>query len=54
MKHAALSRPEVATYMQFLVENAQEVVPATGYHALSAEEYSEGLAQLRAVIGATD
>ena len=52
VKHAALSRPEVREYMEFLVENAQEVVPATGYHALSAEEYAEDLAQLRAVGGA--
>ena len=32
-------------------QNAQEVVPATGYQALSAEEYAEDLAQLRAVTG---
>lgn len=51
VKHAALSRPEVREYMEFLVENAQEVVPATGYHALSAEEYAEDMAELRAVGG---
>lgn len=51
VKHASLDRPEVRTYVEFLVENAQEVVPATGYHALSAEEYAADLAQLRSVTG---
>ena len=52
VKHASLARPEVRTYVEFLVENAQDVVPATGYRPLSAEEYAEDLAQLQAVTGA--
>ena len=51
VKHAALARDEVRTYVEFLVENAEEVVPATGYHALSPAEYSEDMAKLRAVGG---
>ena len=53
VKHAALARPEVRTYVEFLIENAQDVVPATGYHALSAAEYADDLARLRA-IGSSD
>jgi phosphate transport system substrate-binding protein len=51
VKHAALARPEVKAYMEFLVQNAQEVVPATGYHALTPEEYAEDMARLAAVTG---
>ena len=53
VKHAALARPEVRTYVEFLIENAEDVVPATGYHALSAAEYADDLARLRA-IGSSD
>lgn len=53
VKHAALARPEVRTYVEFLIENAEDVVPATGYHALSAAEYADDLARLRA-IGTSD
>ena len=51
VKHGALARPEVKAYMEFLVENAQDVVPATGYHALTPEEYAEDMAKLAAVTG---
>ncbi|MBT8478527.1 MAG: PstS family phosphate ABC transporter substrate-binding protein [Gemmatimonadetes bacterium] len=51
VKHAALARPEVKAYMEFLVENAQDVVPATGYHALTPAEYAEDMAKLAAVTG---
>lgn len=51
VKHAALARPEVETFVEFLVENAGEVVPATGYHALSPEEYAEDMAKIAAVTG---
>ena len=49
VKHAALSRPEVSGYITFLLQNAGELVPATGYHALSAGEYQEDLATIAAV-----
>lgn len=52
VKHAALARPEVKAYIEFLVQNAQEVVPATGYHALTPEEYAADMAKLAAVTGA--
>lgn len=52
VKHSALDRPEVKAYVEFLVENAQDVVPATGYHALTPEEYAEDMAKLSAVTGA--
>ncbi|MBT8461227.1 MAG: substrate-binding domain-containing protein, partial [Gemmatimonadetes bacterium] len=51
VKHAALARPEVKAYMEFLVENAQDVVPAKGYHALTPAEYAEDMAKLAAVTG---
>lgn len=51
VKHAALARPEVRSYVEFLVENAQDVVPATGYHALTPAEYAEDMAKLAAVTG---
>jgi phosphate transport system substrate-binding protein len=51
VKHAALARPEVKAYVEFLVENAQDVVPATGYHALTPAEYAEDMAKLAAVTG---
>lgn len=53
VKHSALARPEVKAYLEFLVQNAQEVVPATGYHALTPEEYAEDMAKLAAVTGGT-
>lgn len=51
VKHEALARPEVKAYIEFLVRNAQEVVPATGYHALTPEEYAADMAKLAAVTG---
>ena len=49
VRHTALARPEVKAYLEFLVGNAQQVVPATGYHALSAAEYADDMAKLRAL-----
>jgi len=48
VKHDALSRPAVRAFMEFTVENAPEVVPSTGYLALSAQEYAEDLQRLQA------
>lgn len=52
-KHAALARPEVRAYVEFMLGNAAELVPATGYHALSAEEYQEQLSAISAAAGAS-
>ncbi len=54
VSHSALARPEVMAYVEFLVQNAQEVVPTTGYHALTPEEYAADLAELTAVAAGSD
>lgn len=54
VKHASLARPEVKAYIEFLVQNAQEVVPATGYHALTPEEYAADMAKLSAALGGSN
>jgi phosphate transport system substrate-binding protein len=51
VKHAALARPEVKAYLEFMVQNAPTLVPATGYHPLSGEEYTADLAKLKAAAG---
>jgi phosphate transport system substrate-binding protein len=51
VKHAALARPEVKAYLEFTVQNARAVVPTTGYHPLTAEEYAADLAKLTAAAG---
>jgi len=54
VNHAALDRPEVKAYLEFMMENAPALVPATGYHPLAAEEYAAGLAKVRAAAGGSD
>lgn len=51
VKHSALARPEVRAYVDFMLSEAALLVPATGYHALSAEEYSEGMAIIAGAAG---
>ncbi len=51
VRHSALERPEVRAYVEFMLEEAPTLVPATGYHALSDEEYSSQLAQITAAAG---
>lgn len=51
VKHAALARPEVRSFVDFMLDNAAELVPSTGYHALSAEEYAAGLAEIAEAAG---
>jgi phosphate transport system substrate-binding protein len=46
VKKAALGRPVVQGFVQFFMENAEELVPATGYHPLRAEQYQQNLAGL--------
>lgn len=54
VKHAALGRPEVRAYVEFMLREAADLVPATGYHALSAAEYEEGLAQIVEATGGSN
>jgi phosphate transport system substrate-binding protein len=54
VRHAAVSRPEVRAYLEFLVGNAAEVVPSTGYHPLTAEEYVADMAKLTALTGGSN
>jgi phosphate transport system substrate-binding protein len=51
VKHDALARPEVHSFATFFLAQASRLVPSTGYHALSAEEYSDGLARLAEAAG---
>jgi len=43
VKESALQRPEVEAYVRFMLDNARELVPPTGYVPLSAEGYGEQL-----------
>jgi phosphate transport system substrate-binding protein len=52
VKHASLQRPEVRAYVEFMLENAPTLVPATGYHVLPDERYSEGLSRIAEAAGA--
>jgi phosphate transport system substrate-binding protein len=51
VKHAALARPEVNAFVTFLLTEAGELVPSTGYHPLSAQEYADALARVAAAAG---
>jgi len=53
VEHGALARPEVKAYVDFMLSNASELVPSTGYHALSASQYQEGLAAIAEAAGAS-
>lgn len=52
VKHSALQRPEVLAYVSFMLEEAPALVPSTGYHALTDEEYAASLASIREAAGA--
>ena len=54
VKHDALSRPEVKAYMDFMLSNASVLVPATGYHGLSEDQYQEGVAAITAALADLD
>ena len=54
VSHASMTRPEIKGYLEFLVGNAHEVVPSTGYHALSPEEYAADMAKLNALAGGSN
>lgn len=52
VKHAALDRPEVRAYVDYMLRFAPELVPATGYNALTAEEYQAEMDELPVASGA--
>jgi phosphate transport system substrate-binding protein len=52
VKHSALMRPEVLAYVSFMLEEADALVPSTGYHALTANEYAASLRTIREAAGA--
>lgn len=51
VSHAALARPEVRAYVDFMLEEAPMLVPATGYHALSEAEYAASLSAIATAAG---
>jgi len=51
VKHSSLARPEVLAYVSFMLEEAMTLVPSTGYHALSQDEYTASLATIREAAG---
>lgn len=51
LRNSALERPEVRAYVDFMLENASELVPSTGYHALRTEQYAEALQTVAGLAG---
>ena len=51
VKHSALERPEVRSYVDFMLRHAPELVPATGYRPLSREQYEEERRKIAAATG---
>jgi phosphate transport system substrate-binding protein len=47
VKRASLERPVVQAFVRFYMENAAELVPSTGYHALDAATYQENLTKIQ-------
>jgi phosphate transport system substrate-binding protein len=43
VKRSALDRPVVDGFVRFFMENAAELVPTTGYHAMDAGQYQQNL-----------
>ncbi|HUF68748.1 MAG TPA: PstS family phosphate ABC transporter substrate-binding protein [Longimicrobiales bacterium] len=48
---ASLQRPEVARFVEFYLEQGAELVPQTGYIALPASDYEQGLNRLAELTG---
>ena len=51
VRHSALAEPAVRAYVEFLLQNASELVPTTGYHALSEAEYQAALVEIGEAAG---
>lgn len=48
---SSLERPEALAFAEFILENADALVPSTGYHALPADRYQEQLQAVREAAG---
>jgi phosphate transport system substrate-binding protein len=53
-RRAAVDRPEMRAFLEFVFEGATTLVPSTGYHALAPEDYDSALRQVAAAAGAGD
>jgi phosphate transport system substrate-binding protein len=53
VRDTALKRPEVRDYVTHMLEEAPELVPMTGYRALSPEQYAASLRELGTAVGAS-
>lgn len=51
VKEGSLQRPEVLAFTEFMLENADVLVPSTGYHALQPDRYQEQLQAVREAAG---
>ncbi len=51
VRRDAMSRPEVQRFVTFYMENGAELIPTTGYVALSAAEYDENLSRVAEFAG---
>jgi phosphate transport system substrate-binding protein len=54
VKTASLQEPTVRRFVDFALESASQVVPATGYHPLQPERYQEALGRVEAVVSGGD
>ena len=48
---SALQRPEVRSFLQFYMNNAEELVPQTGYVPLDSSAYQQNLQQVQQLAG---
>ena len=51
MKGSALARPEVRSFVEFYMNQAEELVPAAGYVPLSATDYDQNLSRIDELAG---
>jgi len=51
VRSGALERPEVREYVTHMLQQAPELVPVTGYRALTSEQYARSLQELEAPVG---
>jgi phosphate transport system substrate-binding protein len=48
---SSLQRPEILAFAEFILREGEAVIPATGYHALPATQYTEQLEAVREAAG---
>lgn len=51
VRDSALERPEVMAFVEFILQESGELVPSTGYHALTPTEYQDQLTRIREAAG---